>query len=80
METALHEAQARSRDQIFQSSRDEDLAGICRGCDTGTDVRGDTAHVVAAQLALAGMEAAADLQTERTYRVADGQRTAHTAC
>jgi len=80
MDAALHEAQARSRDQIFQSAGDQHLARVRRGGHAGADVHGDAAHVVAPQLALAGVQAGADIEAERAQRPADGQRTAHRAC
>src|SRR6266446_4491040 len=80
MDAVLHEAQARSRDQILQSAGDQHLARVRRGGHAGADVHGDAAHVVAPQLALAGVQAGADLEAERAHRLADGQRTAHRAC
>src|SRR5438876_66557 len=80
MDAALHEAQARSRDQILQSAGDQHLARVRRGGHAGADVHGDTAHVVAPQLALAGVQAGADLEAEWAHRLADGQRTAYRAC
>src|SRR5437870_11206293 len=80
MDAPLHEAQARSRDQILQRARDQHLARVRRGGHAGADVHGDAAHAVAPQLALAGVQAGADLEAERAHRLADGQRTAHRAC
>jgi len=55
--TAVVEVHARTRDEIDDCPRHEDVAG-CRECaDSGTDVHGDAGNVVAALLDLAGVDA-----------------------
>src|SRR2546428_2532065 len=69
----IHEAQARAGDQVLDGTGDENLAGARRY--SGADVNGDTPHVVAHQLALAGVQPGSDLYPQRADAVADGAGT-----
>jgi hypothetical protein len=60
----VREPNASARHQIFDRTRDEDLAGRCLRHDPGPDVHRDSADVLAHQFALAGVEARPDLNTQ----------------
>ena len=72
---AIREAKTRARDQLFHGTGHQDLAGRGRR-RRGGDVNRDAAHVVADQLALAGVQASADLDPEGADAVTDGARAA----
>ena len=67
--------------EIPHGRRHQHLAGSGEGADPGTEVHGDAGDVVAAQLALTGVQAGADLEAEAVAppspiasRTADGAR------
>src|SRR5216684_3657404 len=80
MSASLVEAQTRSGDQILDGSRYQHLARPGERRDARGDVDGDALHVVAGDLNLAGMEATADLNVERTDRLGNGAGTTHGTC
>src|SRR6266699_5802204 len=80
MSASLVEAQTRSGDQILDGSRYQHLARPGERRHARGDVDGDTLHVVARDLDLASMEAAADLNVERTDRLGNGAGTTHGTC
>src|SRR5260370_3014399 len=80
MFASFTEAQTGPGDQILDGSRYQHLArpGECR--DARGDVNGDALHVVAGDLDLTGMEAAADFNVESTDRLDNGAGTTHGTC
>src|SRR5207244_2355826 len=62
VEPSLLELQARPCDEILDGSRDEHLARTRSGRHTSSDVDGDSGHFSVLQLALAGVNAGADLE------------------
>src|SRR6266481_470376 len=80
MSASLVEAQTRSGDQILDGSRHQHLARAGERRDARGDVDSDALHVVAGDLDLAGMEATADLNVERTDRLGNGAGTTHGTC
>jgi hypothetical protein len=61
MEAAVLEPQPRPDDEVLDGARREHLAGPCARHHPRADVDGDPGHVVANELALAGVQAGADL-------------------
>src|ERR1700716_3551713 len=65
MSASLVEAEARAGNQILDGSRHQHLARSGERRDARGDVDCNALHVVAGDLDLAGMEAAADLNVQR---------------
>ena len=80
MSASLAEAETGPGDQILDGSRYQHLARPGERRDTRGDVDGDALHVVADDLDLAGMEATADLNVERTDRLGNGAGATHGTC
>src|ERR1700692_3589892 len=80
MSASLAEAQTGPGDQILDGSRYQHLARPGARRDARGDVNGDALHIVAGDLDLAGMEATADFNVERTDRLDDGAGTTHGTC
>src|SRR5688500_10516497 len=72
MAAAVVEAEARAGREVAHRCRHEDLARVGCRLDPGGDVDGETADVSGADVALAGVEAGADLQAEAGELVTDG--------
>src|SRR6266542_532231 len=70
------EAEARHGDQIPDGARHEHHARRRQRRDTCPDVDRDAARLAAGHLALARVDAGADLETERAHGVDDGTRAA----
>src|SRR2546423_14438429 len=64
------ELHAGAHNKLCHGSRRPDFACAGFGCDAGGDVDGDAADVVAADFDLAGVDAAADVEPERTGGIA----------
>src|SRR5207247_9801671 len=61
--------------EVFDRSRHENLVGARQGGDASTNVHGDTIDAaILAMFELTGVEAGADLNTERTHAVTDRLR------
>src|ERR671930_2095198 len=61
---AVLELEPRPRDEVLDGARDEHLARPSLVGDAGSDVDGDPARLPAVELALAGMDARADVEAE----------------
>jgi hypothetical protein len=79
MSASLVEAKTRPGDQILDGSRYQYLTGSGERQDARCDVYGDALHIVIGHFDLAGMEATADLDVERTNRLGNGTGAAHGA-
>jgi hypothetical protein len=79
MRSAILESNARPCDEVFDGVRHEDLTGTGRRGDARSDVDRDAADLLTDDLALAGMQAAADLQVQRAHLVANPACTANDA-
>src|ERR1700716_31770 len=80
MSASLVEAQTRPGDQILDGSRYQHLARSGERRDPRGDVAGDALYVVTRDLDLAGMEATADLNVERTDRLGNRAGATHGTC
>src|ERR1700681_1713207 len=80
MSASLVESQTRPGDQILDGSRYQNLAWSGERPDPRGDVDGDALYVVARDLDLAGMEATADLNVERTDRLGNRASATHGTC
>src|SRR6478736_8398288 len=80
MSASFVEAETRPGDQILDSSGYQHLARPGERRDAGGDVDGDALHVVAGDLDLTCMEAAADFNVESTDRLDNGAGTTHGTC
>ena len=79
MRSAILESNAGPCDEVFDGVRHEDLTGTGRRGDARSDVDRDAADLLTDDLALAGMQAAADLQVQRAHLVANPACTAYGA-
>src|SRR5439155_3772851 len=70
---------SRAGDEIPDRARDEHLSGSRLRCDPRADVHRDPADLAADELALACVDAGADLETEVPHRVHDLARATHRA-
>lgn len=68
------ELDARACDQVLDSARHEDFAGLSQGRDAGTDRDGNVNGLAVADLQLAGMETSPDLEADGPQRLAKGGR------
>ena len=68
---ALTKLKAGAGDQILHRARDEHLAGLRGLRDSRADVDGDSAHLAFDHLALTGVQAGTDLQTQLLHRLGD---------
>src|SRR5262249_26519528 len=80
MRAAIGEAQTRARDEIFDRTGHEHFTRTRARGDARADVHCDAAEIVADGFALAGVETGANLETERTDRVANRGRATNRAC
>src|SRR5689334_15963464 len=69
----------RSDHDVLHGTGYQRLARACRGCDAGADVYGDAADVAVGLLDLAGVQARAHVEPERSRAVADRERAADRA-
>jgi hypothetical protein len=79
MHPSIAEPEARTSHQVPHGTGNHDLVRIRGGGDARADVNRDTHHLVARQLAFAGMQARADLKTERMDPLPDRSGTANRA-
>jgi hypothetical protein len=68
---AFFEVEVRSGDEVSDGGGDEHFTGACFGCDAGADVDCEARELSADEFALAGMQAASDLEVELSARVPD---------
>src|SRR5262249_57688450 len=68
------EVEAGPGDYILDRLRHEHFAGVRERGDARPDVDGDPSHLFADELTLAGVDAGAHVEAERTRAVADGER------
>src|ERR1019366_5978356 len=66
MHAPVGEAQSGTGDQVSDGAGNQHFVRFGSGRDARRDMHRDTADIVADQLALAGMEPGADLQSQRT--------------
>ena len=78
--TSVCERDPRADDKVFDGVRDEHFAGSGLGRDSGSDVNGDPDRSAINQLALAGVDARADLDPEAPRGVYDPAGTPDCAC
>src|SRR3954447_6343501 len=69
MGTPIRAFHSRAGDQVLHGAGEKNLPGVGPGGYAGTDVHGDASHVVAFHYAFAGVNAAADRQSQRANRV-----------
>src|SRR5438132_4332121 len=79
MSSAVVKTQTRPGNKIAHRIGDEDLASACHFGHARRDVDGDTANIVALNLDVAGMEAAAHIHAERAHSLDDRRGAAHGA-
>src|SRR5512133_2151678 len=73
---AILEVDSGPADEVLHGARDEHLAGLGERCHTRADVHRDAADLAVHELALARVQARADLQVDRANAVADRARAA----
>ena len=71
MGAAVLEFESGTDHQVAQRAGHEDVVRSGQCADAGADMHGDTADVVASDLALSGVQSGADLDTEGSHRVAN---------
>ena len=69
MRTSIRAFHSRAGDQVLHGAGEKNLPGVGPGGYAGTDMHSDTSHVVAFDDALAGVNAAADPQSQRANHV-----------
>src|SRR5579863_8940995 len=69
--TTIYELDSGAGDEVADGAGYQHFVGIRRRCDPRADVYSDSAHVVADQLALAGMQSGAHLEAQRLHPLAD---------
>ena len=69
MRTSIEAFHSRSGDQVLRGAREKNLPRVSAGGYAGTDVHGDTSHVVAFNYALTSVNTAADRQSQVANRV-----------
>ena len=77
MRTAILEPKFRTRHKIADRARHQYTVAFRHGCDAGRDVDGDAADILALELDLARMDAAADSTGRRVRRRGDLARASH---
>src|SRR5579862_6273026 len=70
MRAAVGESQARAGDDVSDGAGNQHFVWFGCSRDARRNMHGDTADIVADQLALACMESAADLESQRTQSLA----------
>src|SRR5438105_14601275 len=73
----LLERDPRAGDEVADGARDQHLSRVCLSRDARARVHGDPTHLAVHQLALTGMEARPQLETEGPDRVSDRARRAN---
>ena len=75
MRSAILERQARARDKIADSLRDEHLARRRQVGDSRADMNSDAGKIATDELAFASVNATSDLQSKRPQSAAECSRT-----
>src|ERR1700686_1655964 len=78
--TSIVESQSRPRDQVLDSLRGEDLRRLSESGDAGGEVHGDPGGLFACRADLAGVDAGANLDSQRPDSLHDRLRAFHAPC
>jgi hypothetical protein len=74
VQSPVGEADPGSGDKVFDGARDEHFSPLCGVGDSSGDVHGESAEIVAPDLAFTAVEPGPDLEPEGTHRLVDGYR------